>query len=366
MNQYRWITVLALVLTLSALAEESAWVQGVEAFKAENYREAMVQFDRVTAEQPDYAPAYQMLGRSALKLDLFKEAKAAFKNCLELQPTAHAARLPLATIYLKEAAYPAAIELLEAVDLSQIKGDQLSLYYELLGRSLLANGQTSEALERLRQGIERFPENSEFHQLSGKVYWETEERKRAIASWRESLRLDPANEGKRRSLVGNLLSIKSASTYEEAARLARDLPENKGGDLLLKGQALYFGGDLEESQRVLEAAVKQDPNSWSTHYFLGLTYSGQKQWRLAAAALRQSLQSKPNATTAPAIEKSLARCLERLGEKGQARIIYQKLGLNKDIERLDNNESIEETNAKLEEIERLEKKLAEEKALLLE
>ncbi len=365
MTQYRWTTILLIVFTLSTLAEESAWVQGVEAFKAKNYREAMVQFDRVTTEQPDYAPAYQMLGRAALKLDLLVEAKAAFNRCLELQPTAHAARLPLATIFLKEAFFPAALELLEAADLSNLKNDQLTLYYELLGRSFLGNNQPREALDRLSQGLKQFPENSEFHQLTGKAYWELDERNQAIASWKQSLLLDPSDEGKRRNLISNLLSIKGSS-YKEASRLAGELPEETGSDLLLKGQALYFGGELKESQRVLEKAAKQDPESWSTLYFLGLTYTGQKQWVSAKGALVQSLQSNPDATTAPAIEKSLARCLERLGEMEQARIVYQKLGLNEDIERLDNNESIEVNNAKLEEIERLERELAQERALLLE
>jgi predicted Zn-dependent protease len=69
-----------------------------------------------------------------------------------------------------------------------------------LGYDLLERHRPNQAVAVLRLNVERYPESSNAHDSLGEALAAANEREAALASYRESLRLDPSNENAIRAI----------------------------------------------------------------------------------------------------------------------------------------------------------------------
>ncbi|MEM6485452.1 MAG: tetratricopeptide repeat protein, partial [Pseudomonadota bacterium] len=87
-----------------------------------------------------------------------------------------------------------------------------------------------------------------------------------------------------------------------------------------KGFALFQNGDSEQAARVLEMAVREDPEHWKSHNNLALTYVDLGELAIAEAHFRESLSIEPQ----PAIYNDLGFVLERQGLGREAMEQYRQ------------------------------------------
>ena len=87
---------------LAASAASAGWDEGVAAFKAGNYAQAIAEFQQFVEERPDeeaLVVGYQMLARSLLRGGKAEESVAAFQKHLELKPGDLASQIGLGQAY---------------------------------------------------------------------------------------------------------------------------------------------------------------------------------------------------------------------------------------------------------------------------
>ncbi len=127
----RWTFILAAVLSLglatAAMAAGSTssstkpaknidYEQGVAAVKAENYERALVLLQKVVADDPKNADAWNFIGFSHRKLKDFDRALPAYSKALEIDPKHRGANEYLGELYLQIDDLAKAEERLEKLD----------------------------------------------------------------------------------------------------------------------------------------------------------------------------------------------------------------------------------------------------------
>ncbi len=127
----RWTYILAAVLSLGLAAAAMAagstssstkpansidFEQGVAAVKAENYQRALVLLQKVVADEPKNADAWNFIGFSHRKLKHFDRALPAYDKALAIDPKHRGANEYLGELYLQIGDLAKAEERLEKLD----------------------------------------------------------------------------------------------------------------------------------------------------------------------------------------------------------------------------------------------------------
>ncbi len=110
----RYITVLFLSFCListvyaagssssSSPSKSSNFANGVEAVEASNYKKAIKLFEKVVADNPDNADAWNYLGFSKRKLNRFDEAMDDYQKALSIDPEHLGANEYIGELYLQK------------------------------------------------------------------------------------------------------------------------------------------------------------------------------------------------------------------------------------------------------------------------
>jgi tetratricopeptide (TPR) repeat protein len=226
------------------------------------------------------------------------------------------------------------------LDVLELKSDgeedpSLSSVRDKLARSFLVAGQRKEAIEVLEQIVKENPMRFETYELLGQLYEEEGNLERALASYQQSILLDPAQPLNHLRVAEMLLRLKKYSEaiilLEEARKRFRDLPQityslaialsqakrhqealtrfeealheaEINNEELLNGTFFFnYGaaaeqaGLLEKSEELLRKAIEMDPSTAAAAYnYLGYMWVDRGQ-RLEEAGelIRRALQSEP-------------------------------------------------------------------------
>jgi tetratricopeptide (TPR) repeat protein len=162
---------------------------GVQAQQAGNIQEALTEFQRAVAQDPDNADARNALG-ILLHLSFRRPAEAIehYEKALEVRPTFSEARTNLANVYLDQGRYDEAIKLYEQV-LNDMLYPTPFIAQGNMGWAYFKKGDTQKALENIRAAVTLNPKFCLGYKNLGLIHDQTgntEEACRQFTRYRES------------------------------------------------------------------------------------------------------------------------------------------------------------------------------------
>jgi tetratricopeptide (TPR) repeat protein len=171
----------------------------------------------------------------------------------------------------------------------------LSEAYAPLVNILIDQGRYSQAIEHLKQGTERMPDNADFHYLLGQCYYMENQPDAALDAYTKALAIDgemsKALAGKGKVLLDKQDVATAMPLLQKAAELE---PEN--ADILTDyGGALVANQQIDEALPYLtKAAASPGYANPGGLYNLGFALLSKKEYADAIGAFERSIAALPN------------------------------------------------------------------------
>jgi tetratricopeptide (TPR) repeat protein len=154
-------------------------------------KESIASFKKVVKIEPQYAPAYLLLGTAYMQTKQYEEAQSAFEKVRKLEPRNAAAYLGIgAALNQKGEFQPAEKPLMESLT---VNPNSAEAQYEL-ARSYWGLGKWKEAAPHIRKSLELDKQFPPAHVLMGNVFLREKNGNSALAEFQEYIRLDPDGE----------------------------------------------------------------------------------------------------------------------------------------------------------------------------
>jgi len=173
-------------------------------------RASVAEFKKVVKLDPQFSPAYFLLGTAHMQLQEFAEAESAFEKVTKLEPGNAAAFLGIGASLNQRGDFRGAQKpLLHSLELEP---NSAEAQYEF-GRSLFAQGQWQDAEPHVRKSLELNPSFAMSHVLMGNIDLRKRQADSALSEFREYLRLD--HEGSAAPAVREIVSrIEKATAHK--------------------------------------------------------------------------------------------------------------------------------------------------------
>jgi Flp pilus assembly protein TadD len=150
---------------------------------------SIADFKKVLKLDPQYGPAYLLLGTAYMQTQEFAEAESAFERVTKLEPGNAAAFLGVGASLNQRGDFSGALKPLQKS--LELNPNSAEAHYEV-GRSLWALGKWQEAEPHVRKSLELNKEFPLSHVLMGNIYLRLKNANSALTEFQEYLRLDPA------------------------------------------------------------------------------------------------------------------------------------------------------------------------------
>jgi len=121
------------------------YATGVKLYNEGKYEEALLRFEELMREQPDWWQAFYYAGLCYQKLNKTDKAKEAFEKALALNNDLNI-RLPLSQIYFAEKNYEKVAEILNTNSLKEAKNEIKKPAYKMLATSFYILGKYKDAI----------------------------------------------------------------------------------------------------------------------------------------------------------------------------------------------------------------------------
>ena len=352
------IAAVAVAALLAAEPVAADWNTGLGLYNQGHFEEAAEHFQEVVQTNPDWPGGYLMLGRCQLALKRYDEALLNLKSAVALGPEdpANIAALSRALMAVDRA--DEARELLEGVDLEQLKPAWKVEIARMLAYCLLTEDRAADAVALLETCLADDPDDDAVHAAIGSAYEAAGDRALAFEHLARAFALDPSDSASGRAAVSIAMALAEAAADDElaasldaraleiATKLATAAPRYEHA--LLAGEAA-LGAHREEDAAVwFAAAVEERPQEPLARFYLGETLADLNRSDEAIDNLRVALGAAPDNELAARIHGRLGRLLACRLELAEAARHYRAAG---DDERA---EQIDEINASFSEaLERL-------------
>lgn len=297
---------------------------------------------------PNSEPVRHALGTLFLETGRYREAAVQFQRITQLNPASPepAVHLALAVHLLGDA--KRALDKLNAFQLSP-SFRATPLYYKVLARVLASEGRWPTALETLRRGSEQQPEETEFYFQMGLVLTNAGAIQDAVTLLTLSVERFPSSPSLRAALAQACMANDrydlAEQRLQEAIRLSPDYDEpyyllghchqeknqySKAIELYQKaihlnpkrsefhysmGLALSRQGLLGQAQKAFQEALTLDPSLVEARYRMGLVHLERGADSLAETALLEAIKVDPNHAPSHYL---LFRVYSRLGKPEKA------------------------------------------------
>ena len=381
---------LLICLLLSVAVGSSAfadWQEGVDAFQAKNFQEAANQFqafiknaaDLGGAEKPEYAPAYQMLGRSLYSLKKYKEAIDPLKTALKLKADDVSTQLVLGQAYFRARDYQNTIDVFSQINAGSLPQAHQANISKMLSVCYEKTGNSGLLLSNLENAAKLNPNDAAIQFNYGTRALAAGYTEDAIAALAKASSLDAKDPAKHRAYATALVQKgretrdrkTKLATYSQAAAAAHKLTtlEGKYDNFLLRAEAELGAQQYDQATKSLGQAIAKNSSDWLPLYYLGQAHTAKRRYAEAIGPLKNAL-GKPEAD-GKKVWKQLGFVYEKQKSLPEAKAAYLKAGdaagatrIQKNIDIGDENKRIEGENALIKQLEEEKKKLeAEMKAL---
>lgn len=285
---------------LAGLQPESAEIQadlGSLYAKKQDWPKAIACYQKAIALNPNFAGAYRNLAKVFSKTGEREKAADVWYRALTLEPDRSPVKqhLQLGKTLLEQGKTEQAVNCYrQAIRLKP----ELPQAYHRLGDILTQQGNEPEAIALYQQSIERNPEDAESYYRLGQICAKQEKWDEAISYYRKSIEIQPSDDNAYHHLGNVLFNQQNWQEAADAYQRAIELNPDYFGSYNNLGYALFKLKRWEESASASRRSIELNPDLPWAHYNLGEALVALNQWDEAIAAYRQALQLRsdlPNA-----------------------------------------------------------------------
>ena len=263
------------------------------------------------------AKAYLHIARLLTDLGQTEQAERSLKIALEQAPLDHTIISQLADVLMKQAKWNEALRLLQRLLNNSTSTKEKALAYYNLGIIYTELKDWQNAKINLERAHELDSLSSDAVVALGDVYFNDGRPEKAIAKYREALRLNPENTKIHRALTKLYLDL---GQLTEAEGSAQALLDHKKKDPEAYYFANYALGKVYQKREVYDSAIKyyeealndtNEEHRYRIHIALAMSQmAGNKPEHLALSNLKKAIALRPNSSLA---RLSLARALLKDG-----------------------------------------------------
>lgn len=168
----------------------AAFNAGIAAMKAQNWDEAVKQFQAAAEKDPSQAAIFGNLGMALLRTKKYDDSIEAFKKSIALSPTDAGVHGQLSLAYGESGKMDDAEK--EVQEAAKLDPTQAGISYYNLGAVMLLRGKTKEAVDMFKKAVEADPKNApSYYQLGIAYFGSTDTIPAAISALEKYLQLDP-------------------------------------------------------------------------------------------------------------------------------------------------------------------------------
>ncbi len=255
-----------------------------------NIGAAMQEMQQAIAADPNRSESYLLLALFELRSDLPDKAEEHFKKATEVDPKAMNAQLALGGFYQSRKRLPEAEQQFKhAITLDPKSPAPRAA----LVRLLMQEGKKDEIESFLRQTKKDLSDNSEGYRMLGDFYatWDVE---KAIAEYASLYSDHPKDINVKKNYI-QLLILKNR--FDEAAKLNNEILKASPNDvqaLIDKAQIQLGKNDANGAVDSLHAALRNDPDNATAHFWLGNAFAQQHNDDQAEAEWRLAVKTRPD------------------------------------------------------------------------
>jgi tetratricopeptide (TPR) repeat protein len=272
-------------------------------------KKALEHFRKATQADPTYAEAFFNMGMSFMKLNKPNEATKAFEAALKLEPSSTGPYVQLGTLYLKQGKKDRAVEAFKkAIDVAEAQDKADSGFKALLKRNdmrrttdayrglalaYLQMGKVDEAVNTLKQAVDKMPKDGSARQALGEALMAQQNYDGAVEQLQKRLELEPGTEAR--------LDLARAYTKKRVAKQAEPLlrevlKEEPGNRAAKLGLADLFTaqGRFADAEALLKEMMAADANDAQALMRFGLMKSRMQRPNEALEPLEKAVQVNPS------------------------------------------------------------------------
>ncbi len=366
----RFVTASAAVCALLATASvaSAGWDEGVAAFRAGNFEQAIAEFRQFVEERPDQQVGYQMLGRSLLSGGKPGEAVQAFQKALEMNADDVGSRVMLSQALYRSGKPRDSIQTISRVDIGSLPDNVKVQVYQTRAASHARLGETGRAAADLGRVADLKPNDAKARFDQGQMLHSDAQLEPAIAAYERAVSMDGSQADWKKTLVNALkVSARRAQgdaktrIYGKAEQHARSLvASNPSYDNLLDLGEVQFGGKrYDVAASTLQQAISKRSDDWHSHFYLGQVYTALERFVDAEAPLNTALRLA-SGDDEETVWKQLGFVFEKQKKFNQSIAAYQKGNDPAGVSRVRENEQIAQENLEADEFNATIEKLKEE------
>lgn len=365
---------LLLLLALPALA---GWDEGVAAFTAKNYQQAVTEFQQVVQQNPESSSVHYMLGESLQRLGRKEEALNHLRKAYDLNPNDLNTKLSLGRSYTSLRRYGDAAQLLGSVDPSSLPKAQKAAFYQIRGQARASAKDEEGAASDLAQLAKLRPDDAKVQYLYGATALSVNRTDDAVAALGKAAQLAPRDADMKRAYISALIRKARESrdkatkkqNYSSAAEQAGKLVAINASydNLLLACEAQLGAGQWDAAAKSGEAAIAKNSSNWLPYFYVGQAYTSAGAYGKTEEPLRTALNKTSKPSEIKQIWKQLGFNYEKQKKYSEAVTAYQNAGdasgvarVKKNEETAAYNEQVEEENKAIQQMESEAKRLEEE------
>ena len=242
-----------------------------------------------TLNNPDFEKAHTMLGVYYKELKLFREAKAALKKAIHLNPNLAWPYILLAEVYYFEGKYSRALqEIKHAIDVDE----QIPTALIIRGEIEMSTGDYHEAISSFKQAIKTDPNNTAAMSLLSRTYALLKNKEKTLLYANKAVKISPTLAG-----YNNLATTYTLlGLYDEAMlNFKKVLEINPRSATAYYNLGLIYikRKDYEEGINFYQKAVEQKPDYLEAYYKLGIAYEALNKPLKAAVYYQKTLALDP-------------------------------------------------------------------------
>ncbi len=335
MNRHRiWLACSLMALLATPLL--ATWDDGVSAFRAGRYGDAVTVFQSYVASNSNAPEGHYMLGLSLLRQKKLAAAIGPLSDALSLSEDDARYRMTLAQALLKAGKAGEALDVVAAQDPAAVTDSARAGFHQLLAKAASSSGRDADAYASLEKALAVDPGARVLWLARANLANRLERPEDAFEALSTAFELDPSDPEPARSAVQTALAAAQSEADADArrqwyvqgtsvaARLAPAFPTPE--NLRLAGGASMGAGDYEGATAFFEQTLATGDQDPMLHYDLGRCRQALGQDETALGHLDAALERSPDAALVTSIHAGRARALRGLEEFTDAAAAYRLAG----------------------------------------
>jgi Flp pilus assembly protein TadD len=285
---------------------------------AENgqYKMAAGEFAAVPASERDFA-TYLDLGMAYSKLHEFQDARNAYENALELNPSSAEPYLHLGLDAAAMGGIAQAVDWLGQAHAEAPEREDIAYAYT---EALIQAGNYERASDILSQALHDHLRSAELTEAEGDLYLQQNEDGEAKQAYLKCLEMDPASLRVRLSLATTYLGMREPeAARQQLEKVLGIQPDNAEANAQL-GRMALDAGRQQKAQQLTEVALKADPDNSIANETSAEINIREGNYSEAYTILQKLVKVNPRA---PRFHYLLGRVMIKLGRPAEARREFQ-------------------------------------------